>query len=309
MISRASHVAVGFEPASDAFRAVAVRGGRVVAAAEILAGADSRSGGDGGPSPMPLSMFRRLRNSMQRQGIDAGARWIGLPPEPSLAAAVLDLPPRASGAPIESLAAAELARGADRRAMEAAVWEIPAGRRSGPGPVSYLAVGAATGGILEIVEAASRVGIELHAIDTPSTAIARVSGPGVRLAVELGSASLRIHLCHSGTPVFSHVRHLQDAVLPTDRLIDEIDRCATYIAGRGTRADVEGIVLSGPGARDGVLVDRVRREFDTAVSVWRGAGLASDDAMQSLHADPAFAQAAGLALWGERAMPTRERAA
>ncbi|MEM1071886.1 MAG: hypothetical protein AAGB48_10110 [Planctomycetota bacterium] len=277
---------VGFEPASDALRAVALQRGAVVAATEIRLATTDGS--------LSIEDLERLAHAMQRQGVPPSAAWVACPPERHVVAAVLELPPRESGAPIEALAGSELAR--DRRTGDVAIAAIDlprAPRAKGPA-AEYLAVGGGHDAILDLVKRCESVGIRIEAVDTPVTALARLAGQGVRLIAEVLNQTYRLHVCVHGRPAFSHVVSVRPGIACAVQLPEEVDRCAAYLAARGGDIDIESIILAGPGARDSRTIEAIRNEFNTAVDRWEGGRWAAPD---SRIADPAFAQAAALSLW------------
>jgi hypothetical protein len=258
MRAKGSTPTIGVEIAADAVRAVLSVRGRVRGVCEV-----PRSG---------LSLdeaCRRVGRWSERASVVGRARCVITPPEETLVSTVLELPPRSSGAPIESIAAAELARGQAGAEMEVAAWELPMPARSVRGAHEYLVVGGARGTILQAVHALGDAGCEVDLVDAPVTAAHRADPEPGRLLVELGSRSMRVHLLSGGTPRFSHVAPLVAGDRPEQMLVEQIDRCAAYVASRLPGEEITGVTLLGPGARDGSMADRVRSEFDADVRVWQ----------------------------------------
>ncbi|MGP1272669.1 MAG: hypothetical protein ACTS22_04995 [Phycisphaerales bacterium] len=279
---------VGIDPGADALRAVAVCGSVVQAVSEVPLSFDA-----GPHSPVAVA---RLAESLQRQGVGRDARAVIIPPELSIAAAVLELPPRSSGAPLEMLAATEIARGREGGAVEVGVFELPAPKRKSGGATEYLVVSGGREPILEVTAALEQVGIIVEAVDTPTTSLARGIGTGARVLAELGASSIRLHICEDDQPRFCYVSQFSRGELVEARLIEELDRCAAYASGRFSDLPLNRVILTGPLAREPGMAEAVRREFDATVVVWSGE-LAGRGAGVVL--DPAYAQALALTTWAD----------
>lgn len=289
MIPGAHSTWIGIDPASDAVRAVAVRGGAVLAMAEIPVSAPAEA-----PS---TQVFSRLLESLQRQGVPRGAKCVAVPPERSMTSAVLELPPRASGAPIEQLAAAEIGKGLDGGAIEVGAFELPAQQRARTTGTEYLVVGGGRADIVQLITSLGHVGLEIEAVDTPTTAVARAIGTGVRVVAEVGASSLRVHVCEGTQPRFCYIsQYTRDSQLD-QRVIEELDRCAAYASGRFSDLPLNRVILTGPRARDPQVAAGVRREFDATVVVWSAEYESRGRHGARIEIDPAFAQAFALTSW------------
>jgi Tfp pilus assembly PilM family ATPase len=143
--------------------------------------------------------LRALMATLSRQGF-RGRRMVVCAPRTSSISAVLDLPPRSSGAPVEDLARAELSRTLKCNAgeLELGLWELPTIGRgpSATASSSSMLVAFKTSESEQIVSAFEDVGAEVVAIDAPCLAMARAAAgacePGtITTMLEIGRAGGR----------------------------------------------------------------------------------------------------------------------
>jgi len=102
-----------------------------------------------------------------------------LSPQPEqLHAEVLDLPPRASGAPLQQIAHAEMARAAkmEHDPFEMACWDLPAPSRGAAG-TAVMAVAFRHQHAEPLLDLLQQHGLEVRAIDVPACALARALAP------------------------------------------------------------------------------------------------------------------------------------
>lgn len=104
------------------------------------------------------------------QGVDA----ILAAPYERLIGSVMELPPRASRAPVHQLAAAELGRmhRVEPAAMEVVLWEIPAPSRAGAG-CEYMVSACPHAAAEEQLDAFEHAGLRVRAVDLPQLAALR----------------------------------------------------------------------------------------------------------------------------------------
>jgi Tfp pilus assembly PilM family ATPase len=129
---------------------------------------------------------------------------------------LLELPPRASGAPIEQIARGELARAAtlSAGAFEMACWDLPAPQRSNDA-TAVLAVAVRHTDAEALIDPFERGGANVVALDTASWALARsmrpcADQPGSATAVvDLGFSGSNLVLLGDGRVLYQ--RHLRDA--------------------------------------------------------------------------------------------------
>jgi hypothetical protein len=276
---------LGIDPGSDAYRAVLVSGNRVAAACEVPTG-------DAGPA----APAARLVEALQRQGMSRPARCAVAPPETAVMTSVLELPPRSSGAPIESIAAGEMSRGRNSEPLEVAAWELPSTRPSAAAATEYIVVGVLREPAMATVAALSSCGIVVDIMDAPGTALSLVSAYERRMLVEVYTSSVRLHIVSAGVPRFCHVAALRPHEPVERQVVEQIDRCASFMSGRDRGGEIDGIILSGPGAREPGVISAVRGEFVASVEPWRGPETLRDAGSLDTLEDPAFGLALGAAV-------------
>src|SRR3954469_22958163 len=127
--------------------------------------------------PIVPQTARYVREALFRHGF-AGDRLVLAAPAKQLEGAVLELPPRSSGAPVEQIARAELARGAKLESdpFEIECWDLPSPARAGTG-TSVMAVAMRHADAAAILDPFEADGFKLVAIDTQAWALARAAGP------------------------------------------------------------------------------------------------------------------------------------
>lgn len=172
---------------------------RIGAATQIPAGsADDLAGPD---------RFGEIKDVLVRQGFLGRRLVVGLKTQQMLTA-VLDVPPRSSGAPVDDIARAELAgmHGQDPDAIEAVCWDLPA-PGSGPGASQAMAMAcphAVAEPMLANFEAA---GFDVVALDSELQARLRASrdrltDDGVTVLLELGWGAADLCMTFCGNVVY-----------------------------------------------------------------------------------------------------------
>src|SRR5262245_23870538 len=147
-----------------------VRGG-VSAKAKITRGAEpGAKGGTAATAVMTAADAQVLAGALERSGF-SGNRVTVVAPRPLLYAGVLELPPRASGAPLEQLARVELARSnrVEEGSFTLGMWDVPLGPGGRGGrdphhPTQVFAVGLANDRIEPVLAALEGVGLEVVAV-------------------------------------------------------------------------------------------------------------------------------------------------
>lgn len=159
----------------------------------------------------------RLSGVLRRRGF-AGGRVITAVPSSRLLSAVLDLPPRSSGAPLTEIARGEIARlnKVDPGALELAMWDLPQGPRSRPGdPQPAMVVACTTADAEATLAPLDAAGLETVGLDAPAAALARgVTGnSGARWSglLDLGASAATFMIFGGGQPLFE--RRVADAGL------------------------------------------------------------------------------------------------
>lgn len=162
---------IGIDLGSRAIKAVQMRfgGGRepmVIASAALLR-KDSEA-------PIAIEDITRLAQVLSRRGF-RGSDVVLAAPANRLESDMLELPARASGAPVDELASAEIARSAklDAGAYEAACWDVPVARSGAGAGTSVLAVALRHEDAEALIAPFDLAGLKVRAIEPASCALAR----------------------------------------------------------------------------------------------------------------------------------------
>jgi Tfp pilus assembly PilM family ATPase len=126
-------------------------------------------------APLDAADLARLLPMLERRGF-IGRDVIVSAPVTALESEILDLPARSSGAPVDTLAVAEIQRIAklEPGAFQASSWDIPAARAGGQTGTSVLAVALRHADAESFLAPFDAAGLRVRAIDTPGWALARV---------------------------------------------------------------------------------------------------------------------------------------
>ncbi len=163
-----------------------------------------------------------LHRVLWRHGFEGSDIVLTLPTKGVAAttSATLALPPRASGAPVDQLARAEMARVAGRTpdALELDLWEIPAPRRAASG-WHVLAVAASGAEIAARVALFDEAGLRAIAADARASALCRAAeslrapGPDLTIIVELAWDAAHLVAATGDAPVFE--RRIDELAIST----------------------------------------------------------------------------------------------
>lgn len=156
----------------------------------------------------------RLAGVLYRRGFE-GTEVVLAAPASAVLTSIMDLPPRGSGAPVDTIARMELARAhkRDAAALEVAWWELPdparpGGTRASDG-VAAMAVGMThehAGALLDAMKAA---GLNVAAIEPLPMALARAALPlcagssGLSAIVDVGWSAATVSLIHGTTLIYT----------------------------------------------------------------------------------------------------------
>ena len=159
-------------------------------------------------APIDRAMVGRLSAVLERQGFRGRSVVLSMPAG-KLSAAVLELPPRSSGAPLEQIARAELARTAklEPNAMSMDFWELPAPARANGG-THVMAVAVAEPEADAILDAFESEGLNVVSLDTQAWALARAcaaeaeSASGITALLEVGFNAGLLVLAHEGVVLY-----------------------------------------------------------------------------------------------------------
>lgn len=137
-----------------------------------------------------------------------GCRVALAAPDSILRSTLLSLPPRSSGAPLESLARSEIEASLGvGSAFTLATWDLPS--RTTSGTSTDVSVVACTRADLDpLIEAFERHGFEVEAVDVAHCAVARLVEPvnpepnDLTVALDIGYSSARVSLVLGGEVVY-----------------------------------------------------------------------------------------------------------
>lgn len=124
----------------------------------------------------------RLAGILERRGFDGNDIILAVPQD-RLIWSIMELPPRASGAPIAELAKTELARThkTDAASLQVALWEIPPAARTAEG-VEYMVAACTHETAIALIDPFERAGLQVAALDVRSLALVRACAPRIRSA-------------------------------------------------------------------------------------------------------------------------------
>lgn len=177
--------------------------------------------------------LERLGEALWRRGFE-GRDVIVSVPSTWVRSAMLELPPRSSGAPLDQIVRSELARvhKVDPASMEVAWWEIPAGARAGSTSetMSAMAVASTGADVERLVRAFEASDFDVARVDVHPWAMLRaVAAAGlasttVTVMLDLGWSAARLSLVHGaeGRGVIAYERELPE--VGAARLCTEVER-------------------------------------------------------------------------------------
>lgn len=152
--------------------------------------------------PIDAVEIDRIAAILRRRGIWSGSIVLSVPP--SIAStAMLELPPRSSGAPIDRLAQVEMARimRCEPDSIEAVAWDVSLGGKAAQ-HASVMAVACPTESVRAISEQFEDVGLTVDAIEPPCIALSRAARVWSKISsfitVDLGAVSGRICVVTGG---------------------------------------------------------------------------------------------------------------
>lgn len=153
--------------------------------------------------PIDGAEVERIAAVLRRRGVWSGSLVLAAPPAVS-STAMLELPPRSSGAPVDRLAQIEMARIMRREpdSIETVAWDVPFGGKAAQ-HASVMAVACPSESVRAFSEQFEDQGFSVEAIEPPCIALARSvrawSKAGSFVTVDLGAASGRICVITAGT--------------------------------------------------------------------------------------------------------------
>jgi hypothetical protein len=208
-----------------------------------------------------------LADAIDRAGfLGVGVRLVA--PRAVICSSVLDLPPRASGAPIDQIAMGELAgrHRLDPDRTELAMWATgEAGSRNGTERI--IAVACAHDRAEAFVAPLERAGLRVETIVPPAIALLRslAIGRSQRILLDLGWSSARVLLMRDGVVIFE--RTMQECGI--SRLFDRAgEACGVTAETCELAGDEPDVPVSAQGGLDGEIeayCKDIRRGLDEAM--------------------------------------------
>ena len=196
--------------------------------------------------------IRRLCGVLERRGF-VGREVVLAIPAAGLLSAMLELPARAPGVPVETIAAAEFGRvhRLDPAAVSMTMWDLPAPARASRATFA-MAVGTKADTLRTHVDVVESCGLRVTAVDEPLSAVARGalgdSGSiGQTAVVDFGHHALRLAIVHGRTLAY------------TRTLLDAGTSAVLHAAAEATKSDLADVEQSlwHPSAADVTSADTV----------------------------------------------------
>lgn len=282
-----NNLSVGVDVGMNTLRAVALRqhGMKcdVVAAVECLRTPNH-------PNPTQLDV-QRLMQAMERQGVTFSRVILGAPPERVLSS-MIELPPRSSGAPIESLAHAELSKSL-AGAFESHLWDLPDAARQSA--TEYLAIAYSHDDASELIAPFESEGIQILAIEPGITALARVTGSNNRVVLDIGSRGTRLYAYEGKNVLFARCVSHPDGASDPASIVGGFIGTIDYLVNRFPALDDATVVVLGqPELYEGVRQELLK-EFDADITNQMVIDLAPRPFLRNFTFDSRWASAIGLA--------------
>jgi len=285
---------VGVDVGRDTLRAVALRS--TGAGHIVLAAAETRRTPN---HPCPIERdVQRLMYAMERQGFSIKNITLGAPPD-RLACAVMELPPRSSGAPIDSLADAELAKSVPG-SFESSMWDLPDAPRQSAS--EYFAVALSHTHAMDLISPFENEGIVVGTIEPEMTAIGRVTGGNNRLVLDIGRRGVRMYAFEGKKILFArNLPHSAESGISAGAftgVVGTID----YLAGRFPCLEHATVVVLGKPSEYETIREQILREFEADITNTMPIDLTPAPCLTGVDFDAQWATAIGLALrpahWG-----------
>lgn len=281
-------VTIGVDIGARTLRAVALRpegnAFRLVAAAETARTPNH-------PIPTALDV-ERLAQALERQGQNARSIVLAAPAD-RVASAVVELPPRSSGAPIEMLAKAEMAKNVPGES-EVSVFDLPPGRRARVS--EYLAIALPHASALELLTPFTQSGITVDAIEPEGSALLRITGSNSRVVLEAGNRGVRIHAFEPGGALFVRSIETQGESVESERIRTSIIGTIDYLAERFPVLEEASVFVLGDLRQGDRLAELLTREFEADVLRGPVASVLAVDWLEGLDACRRWPIALGLAM-------------
>ena len=212
--------------------------------------------------PVPTTQdVERLIHALERQGIDARRVSLMIPPD-RLSNAIIELPPRSSGAPIEVLAKAELSKGASSD-QEVHVWDLPPGRRARAS--EYLAIGLTHTNASEILTPFLQTGLEVDQLEPEASVLQRITGANNRVVFMVGSRYVGIYAYEGASALFMRTLELAGETVDSDRIRTSLIGTVDYLAERFDSLEEASVIVLGEQPASDRLAALLQREYETGI--------------------------------------------
>jgi hypothetical protein len=243
------------------------------------------------PCPIQLDV-QRLIFGLQRQGLSLNHVILGAPPD-NVASAVVELPPRTSGAPIESLADAEISKNV-KGPFESALWDLPDAPRQSA--AEYLTLAYSHSDAADLVAPFESEGLFIDAIEPEVAALSRVTGGNNRLVLDMGRRGIRMYAYEGKNILFSRNLERSDESDISSRSYSEVVRTIDYLAARFPCLENATVIVLGRPSEYAAIRDEILSEFEADITDTMPIELIPRPWLKSVAFDTQWATAIGLAL-------------
>jgi len=247
----------------------------------------------------PAEALDRLLCAIERQGGSVAETIIAAPTDEVLSLA-LELPPRDSGAPLEKIAHAELARAHDypENALSSALRETGRGKN---GQTLALGLGLTIENGEKIIATMESCGARVEQLLPPQGAYEQISshlGQPCSFFLDMGAKGVRSMVCERGTLVLERALPLESSA-DVDALSEEIEVTQGFLTHMRPGMDVDKIWLVGGAATRPGLAAALTKELESDVEVLTPAHVVQVGShFRSIADDPGMMLALGLSMSG-----------
>ncbi|RNC81333.1 MAG: hypothetical protein ED559_05950 [Phycisphaera sp.] len=205
---------------------------------------------------------------------------------------MIELPPRSSGAPIDSLAKAEIAKSISGN-FESFIWDLPESPRQKATEYFAIAYGHEDAG--ELLAPFESEGIKVSAIEPELTALARVTGSNNRVVLDIGGRGARLYAYEGRNVLFARCTPRADISSDPTAIVRGFIGTIDYLVNRFPGLeDATVVVLGQPHLFEGVKQELLK-EFDADITDKLVADLTPSGLLQNYSFDSRWASAIGLA--------------
>lgn len=288
-----NRLSIGVDVGSTTLRAVALRqsgtGVEVVAATET-----QRTPNHVCPIERDV---QRLISAMQRQGVNMHRIAISASPD-RLATSILELPPRSSGAPVESLANAEMSK-TIKGPFESRLWDLPSDGRQGAS--EYFSIAYSHEDATQMIQPFENEGVVVEAIEPEVVALGRVTGANSRVIIDAGRRSVRLYALEGSNVLFARNIAHSSGTDVIQKASAGIGGTIDYLASRFPSLENATIVVLGqPDVYDKVC-EIILQDFEADITNDMPIDLVPKPWLSGINFDSKWATAIGLAMRSKEA--------